>query len=181
MIAWVDIETTGLVDVIETGAILEIAVVLTNDDLDRLDSMERVLHFDGRVDHKVADVVMEMHSSSGLWSACAESRHTYYSVQDEMLDWLERSCMLAPSTVIVGGANVGAFDRVWLQRWMPALNNFFHYRCLDISTIKNMVRLWGNVGNPPEGHGQHRALPDTLDSIEAMRFYRDNLFPKEPK
>lgn len=202
MIGWVDLETTGLQDVIETGAILEIAVVVTDDNLNTLGTFNKVARYvlpqylrdvaihrhpqmvyaspsDGT---EPSELVFNMHRANNLWNECDASEYDIDTIDQMCQAWLRMHIQSSPADLLMGGANVGSFDRRWMERWMPRTLAEFHYRSLDISTIKNAVRLWaGNIGNPPEGSGQHRAMPDILDSIEVMRFYRQAIFNKEPK
>ncbi len=202
MIAWVDIETTGLDE--ETGQILEIAVAVTDDDLvEVLEGPSLVIEVArpdyGALTRRVAamdPVVVEMHEKSGLLEAL---RHPDFCVS---LEEAERRCadffMSSPfrsrgqryvsidecsatlREMPLAGSGVH-FDRRWLRRHMPVLEGLFHYRNLDVSSLKEAAKRWAPLvyDTRPRDEKAHRAMPDVRHSIEELRHYRRFLFGRD--
>ena len=198
MIAWIDTETIGLLDQLCPEGLLEIAVVVTDDDLNVLGQFERTFHFvlpehlrdvalrgQPRMVHQTqtsplvpGEYVFDMHSKNNLWVECDASEYTHSFIDQALVDWMMYLLGAEKGTVVAGGANIASFDRRWLEVALPRFNDFLHYRNVDMSTLKTMVRMWsgGDIGNPPAGRGLHRAMPDILDTIDLARFYRDHFF-----
>lgn len=197
MIAWIDTETIGLLDRLRPGGLLEVAVVVTDDDLTITHHFQSVLRYI-LPDHmrKVAlsgeprmtwlasdknspdEFVFDMHSKNNLWVECDTAPCSHRLVDQMLVEWMSESVGAEKGTVVAGGANIASFDRRWLEVALPQFNDFLHYRNVDMSTLKTMVNMWsgGIAGNPPAGRGLHRAMPDILDTIDLARFYRDHFF-----
>jgi oligoribonuclease len=165
---WVDIETTGL-DPKRCG-ILEVATVVTDEDLNFIASAEAVVRW-GESDRDVAEpVAFEMHSKNGLWEACALSAHTPRSVEMVMLEFLGQH---APAKTVPMCGSTIAFDRSFLKEHMPDLEAYFHYRNYDVSvyTEEARRRYKDAYDSRPQGK-PHRAMPDILQSIELLKHWR---------
>ena len=170
MIAWVDIETTGLEPA--TCVILEIAVVVTNDDLIIEGSWERIFRH-RRLPDEVDPYVVNMHTVSGLWKESAMSHHT---VRDGARDlYLFLSGFTNDFQVAMGGSTVH-FDRSFLKEWMPQVERWFHYRNLDVSSLKRFASMWRPDVEEFKGRDTHRAMADVLDSIQMAQYYRSATF-----
>lgn len=197
MIAWIDTETIGLLDKLDPKGLLEIAVVITDDDLNITHQFERVFQFflppymaqeviDGMPRMAYVDggalvpdeFVLDMHTKNNLWVECNASEYRPPFIDAMLVDWMKYTVGAESRTVVAGGANIASFDRRWLEVALPRFNEFLHYRNVDMSTLKTMVNMWsgGIIGNPPAGRGLHRAMPDILDTIDLARFYRDHFF-----
>ena len=177
-LVWVDCEMTGL----DLGhdELVEIACIVTDGDLHALDDgVEAVIRPSDSALETMPDVVREMHTVSGLLEdipagiplADAEALVLDY-VRGHVPD--ARRAPLAGSSVYV--------DRGFLARDMPALDAHLHYRVVDVSSIKELVRRWYPrvYFNSPKKNGGHRALGDIRDSISELRFYREAVFVAPP-
>jgi oligoribonuclease len=171
----VDYETTGLDPL--TGQPLELAMILVNDDLDVLDERtevikpERAIHWD-----TLHPDVRTMHEQSGLREALdrGEGRRKK-AVETNFREWLAKN---GAEKLPMCGSNVANFDRPWMRAHMPELEAVFHYRNVDVSTIKECCRRW----NPrvfeyaPKKRELHRALADCNETITELGYYLDEFF-----
>jgi oligoribonuclease len=170
MLVTVDLETTGLEP--DDCAILEIAATLSADEAptEVIGSISLVLFFAG--DPNDCDpVVTEMHAKNGLWAECRASRLMCSAAQRKMLDWLPPVESLQEGEVLTLTGSTVHFDLAFLKRHMPELAARFHYRILDVSSVK---RFCSDLGMPklPKVEA-HRALPDCLESLDHLERCRD--------
>lgn len=171
---WVDVETTGLS--YNDDYLLEAAFVATDADLNVVgDPFHIVIPFD--VDHAVndfviPDVVLDMHEKNGLWAECKEAadkdEFDRTRVEQAMLRWLGQ---YPPSPM--AGASVH-FDRTWLRNWFYLVEESFHYRNFDVTTLKSMCMDWFEL-SVPEKEDAHRSLPDIENEIEEAKWIRNLL------
>ncbi|UNX56436.1 oligoribonuclease [Georgenia sp. TF02-10] len=158
-------------------ALVEVAVVITDSELNPLDPGIDVIIAPppGAVD-QMADVVREMHTSSGLLTELA-SGLTMAEAQERVLAYVRR-WVPEPRKAPLAGNSVGT-DRTFLDRDMPELVDHLHYRIIDVSSIKELARRWYPRAyfHAPTKNGGHRALADILESIDELRYYRAALFP----
>jgi len=167
MMIWLDTETTGLDS--RTGALLEVGVIVTDDDLTEI--ARRSWLVDCVEDPRILadDFVRKMHTENGLWDEwlAAPDKITGSAVVTEFLArYVERgSAPLCGNTI--------SFDRDWIKRHLVGLNEFFHYRSIDVSTLKEVMRrVRPDVfESRPEGGKSHRVLGDLDDSIAEYRHY----------
>lgn len=174
MIAWVDIETTGL-DV-DGDRLLEVGFIITDDELEELDRFSCVLyHHLGSVE--VNELVRQMHTDNGLWEECASSWSLQRPQAEEFLSHrLTRA--LGAEKPPLGGSTVG-FDRKFLEWHFPSLvSEHFSHRNIDISSVKELAKRFDPelAEREPAKREVHRVLPDIEDSIEACRYYVLGLF-----
>lgn len=172
-LVWLDLEMTGLD--IRRHVIVEIAVIVTDVDLNPLDDgLDLVIHATEEELAGMDDFVTKMHNKSGLIN---EIRASTVSVDDAHAQALAyvRSHILTPRTAPLCGNSIGA-DRRFLDSRMSELEEFLHYRSIDVSSLKELARRWnpGVYKKRPGKAEQHRALGDILESIAELRFYRDN-------
>lgn len=173
---WVDVETTGLDPL--SHRILEVGITVTDGDLRRMDNstMSFVFHRRPSELQMMDEVVREMHTKNKLLETVAVQPYGF----DEVMADLSISDVLAgymdAGTAPLAGSNV-AFDRAFLKRYLPRTHAFAHYRNVDVSTVKELVRRWRPeiLASAPEKSGNHRAVPDILESIEELRHYRREL------
>jgi len=175
---WIDCEMTGLD--IERDALIEIACLVTDGSLDVLDEgLDLVIKPPPEALDQMEDVVREMHTASGLLGELAAGV-TLAEAQDQVLGYV-RKHISEPRRVPLAGNSI-ATDRVFIARDMPELDAFLHYRMVDVSSIKELVRRWYPrvyFASPPK-RGGHRALADITESIQELRYYRDTVFVPPP-
>lgn len=181
-IVWVDLEMTGLDP--ESDVILEIAVIVTDGLLETVvEGPDLVLYATDEELQRMPPVVVEMHVSSGLTQVVRESKIDVREAEREVLAFLKQHVPEA-RTAPLGGNSIGT-DRMFLRRHMPALEAHLHYRNVDVSTLKELVGRWypGALQMRPEKNGGHRALADIRESINELRWYKDNVFraPQPPQ
>lgn len=173
MIAWVDVETTGLDE--ESGRLLEVALVATDDDLKEVACRSLVVCGPALTDvtGELDDFkVFAMHHKSGLLDEVGQSTATLTHVEHELCAFVAQY-VPEPGKTPLAGSTVG-FDRRWLRRHMPVLESAFSYRSIDVSSITELAKRWAPAvyeGRPKAG-AAHRALADVRDSIEYLRYYR---------
>jgi oligoribonuclease len=177
-IVWLDCEMTGLD--INRDEIVEIACIVTEADLTEVDAgVSFVVKPNPAALVGMDPVVVDMHTTSGLLEEIpngiplqeAEQRVLAY-VQQHIAE--PRKAPLAGSSVYV--------DRGFLAKYMPSLDAYLHYRLIDVSSVKEIVRRWYPrvYFATPEKTGNHRALADTRESIAELRYYRDAAFVPMP-
>ena len=179
MLAWIDLEMTGLDP--STEVIVEIAVLLTDDDLEIVAEGPDVVVFQpAEKMAAMADVVQRMHKSSGLTVAVAASTTSLEDAGRQVLDFL-RQHIPQPGTVPLCGNSIGT-DRRFLAAYLPDLDKFFHYRSIDVSTVKELCKRWypeAYAGAPAKA-SHHRALDDIRESVKELRHYRETIFVPVP-
>ncbi len=178
-LVWIDCEMTGL-DLCK-DALIEIAVLVTDGDLTVLgDGVDIVIHAEDAQLDGMIDVVREMHSRSGLTEAARRSRVTLAEAERQVLDYVRRYVPEPRSAPLAG--NSVATDRGFLARDMPELDQYLHYRMVDVSSVKELCRRWfprTYYAQPAKGLA-HRALADVRESIRELAYYRRNVFVPQP-
>jgi len=177
-LVWIDCEMTGLD--LARDALVEIACVVTDGQLNVVDDgIDVIIKPPAEALDHMPEVVREMHTSSGLLAELP-SGVTLAEAQDAVLDYV-RQHVREPKKVPLCGNSI-ATDRSFLARDMPELDEFLHYRMVDVSSIKELARRWyprAYFASPPK-HGGHRALADILESIRELRYYREAVFVPPP-
>jgi oligoribonuclease len=174
-----DLEMTGLEP--EHHVIVEIATLVTDDQLNVIgEGPDLVIHASASEMSRMGDFVTEMHTKSGLIVLIEASAISVADAETATLDFLKEH-ISEPRTVPLCGNSIGT-DRRFLQNYMPTLEAFFHYRNVDVSTLKELARRWypDVLANVPEKESAHRALDDIRESIAELEFYRANLFRPPP-
>ncbi len=172
---WIDLEMTGLDP--DVNRIIEIATVVTDKELTVLAEGPVIAV------HQADDVLTSMdewntrqHASSGLAERVRASTIVEAEAERLTLEFLRQHVDHGVSPIC---GNSICQDRRFLIRYMPELAAFFHYRNLDVSTLKILAKLWlPEVGNRFEKKSVHLALADIHDSIRELRFYREHLFKR---
>lgn len=172
MLAWIDLEMTGLDPT--TCTIVEIATLLTDDDLTIIaEGPDLVIHQPAEVLATMDPYVVSMHTRSGLLPAIEASTVTLEQAAAETLAFLKANIPEA-KTVPLCGNSIGT-DRRFLAAYMPEIEDFLHYRSVDVSTLKELIKRWNPAllaGAPAKAEG-HRALDDIRESVVELRYYRD--------
>jgi oligoribonuclease len=168
-LVWIDMEMTGLDP--ERDRIIEIALVVTSSSLETVaEAPVLVVHQSDPVLSGMDDWNKTTHSRSGLVDKVRASVLTEAEVEAGMLAFLGQHVPLRTSPMC---GNSICQDRRFLARYMPRLESFFHYRNLDVSTLKELARRWNpEVSRGVVKHGKHEALADIYESIEELKHYR---------
>jgi oligoribonuclease len=175
MLVWMDLEMTGLDPA--RHVIVEIATLVTDDDLEIVAlGPDLVIHATDEQLARMDDVVREMHTSSGLLPAITASTTTLDEAGRQTLAFI-RAHVTDPRTVPLAGSSIGT-DRRFLAAYLPEIEDYLHYRSVDVSTVKELVRRWypGVVDAAPPKQGTHRALDDIRESVDELRYYRMKVF-----
>ena len=172
-LVWMDLEMTGLSP--EHDTILEIATLITNNELEVLATGPVfAIHHPEPVLRSMDEWNQEHHRASGLVERVTASKTSMAAAEAETLSFVKRYCRERSSPLC---GNSVCQDRRFLARHMPLLEAYLHYRNLDVSTVKELVRRWYPTGpEPPEKKHAHIALDDIRESIEELRFYRGKFF-----
>jgi oligoribonuclease len=177
-LVWIDCEMTGLD--LARDALVEIACVVTDGQLNVADDgIDVIIKPPAEALDHMPEVVREMHTASGLLTELP-SGVTLAEAQDAVLGYI-RQHVREPKKVPLCGNSI-ATDRSFLARDMPELDEFLHYRMVDVSSIKELARRWyprAYFASPPK-HGGHRALADILESVRELRYYREAVFVPQP-
>jgi len=177
-LVWIDCEMTGLDPAIDE--LVEIAVVVTDFNLEILDpGLQLVIKASDAAMANMDEFVQNMHATSGLDK---EIPHGLPLAEAEarVLEYVRRFVPLERKAPLAG--NTIGTDRMFLAKYMPALDAYLHYRNVDVSSIKELSRRWlpRVYFNAPEKHGGHRALADILESIRELQYYRLAAFSADP-
>ncbi len=171
-----DLEMTGLDP--ETDVIVEIATLVTDDELNIVaEGPELVIFQPDDVLARMNDFVTKMHTTSGLLELIKVSTVSEAEAMQQTLDFIKVHSPESGKIPLCG--NSIRTDRSFLAKYMPEIDNWLHYRCVDVSTVKELVRRWypGVEHGRPTSVGQsHRALDDIRDSVADMAYYRDRVF-----
>ena len=173
-----DLEMTGLDP--DKDVVVEIATLITDDDLAIVaEGPDLVIHQPPEVLDRMGDFVRAMHTKSGLLEAIGTSTTTLAEASEATMAFL-REHIDEARTVPLCGNSIGT-DRLFLLRWLPEIEEFLHYRSIDVSTIKELARRWHPevLKSAPDKAGGHRAMDDIRESVAELRHYRAALFSKD--
>lgn len=174
MLAWIDLEMTGLE--VSRHVIVEIASIVTDDDLAIVaEGPDLVVHHPPSVLAEMDDRVRRMHTRSGLLAAIEGSEVTLERAGELTLAFLREHVEEGGAPLC--GNSIGT-DRRFLDAQLPAIDRYLHYRSVDVSTIKELTRRWypDLFAQVPPKRETHRALDDIKESIEELRWYRAHVF-----
>ena len=173
MLAWMDLEMTGLDT--DRNVIVEIATLLTDDNLELIaEGPDLVIHQPAEALALMDDVVVGMHTRSGLLPEIQRSTISLEEAGEATLAFLKEH-IAKPRSVPLCGNSIGT-DRRFLSVYLPEIENFLHYRSVDVSTLKELMKRWNPtlLGKaPPKAEG-HRAMDDIRESVAELRYYRDS-------
>ncbi|PQJ64853.1 oligoribonuclease [Photobacterium angustum] len=170
---WIDLEMTGLDP--ETHKIIEIATIVTDPQLNILaEGPVLAIHQPEAELDKMDDWCTNTHTNSGLVERIRKSTVTEQQAVAQTIAFLEQWVPKGASPIC--GNSIGQ-DRRFLYKHMPDLEQYFHYRYLDVSTLKELTRRWKpELLDGLNKKGSHLALDDIRDSIDELRYYRENIF-----
>ncbi len=179
-LVWIDLEMTGLDTAKHT--IVEIAVLVTDSELELVDDgIDLIVHASPDQLARMDAFVLNMHTKSGLLPAIEASRLSLPEAGAQVLAYLATQ-LPGPGTAPLCGNSIGV-DRRFLDRYLPEVDQYLHYRSVDVSSFKELCRRWypSVYKKRPDKKETHRALDDIRESIEELRFYRGAmLLPPEP-
>ena len=170
-----DLEMTGLDP--DRHVIVEIATIITDDQLNVVaESPDMVVHATAPQLAEMDDFVTKMHTHSGLLNEIKASTIGLEEAGRVTLEFLQQH-IAEPRTVPLCGNSIGT-DRRFLAKQLPEIEEFLHYRSVDVSTIKELARRWNPsiLGGAPTKAGGHRALDDIRESLDELRYYRSTMF-----
>ena len=170
---WIDLEMTGLDT--QHDEIIEIATIVTSPELEVLaEGPVLAVHQPAAVLDAMDEWNTRQHGRSGLIDRVRETGVTYAEAESRTLEFLEQ---WVPGGTSPMCGNSICQDRRFLARLMPDLEAFFHYRNLDVSSVKELIRRWAPaVLDGLRKEGTHLALDDIRDSIAELRYYREHVF-----
>jgi oligoribonuclease len=175
MLAWIDLEMTGLDPARHT--IVEIATLVTDDDLVIVEEgPDLIVHATPEQLAEMDEFVLNMHTRSGLLAGIEQSTLTLADAGAQTLEFLKRH-IPEPRTVPLAGNSIGT-DRRFLATQLPEIEEYLHYRSVDVSTLKELCRRWRPevYKAAPAKKGGHRALQDIRESVTELAYYRDAFF-----
>lgn len=171
MLAWIDLEMTGLDP--QRHVIVEVASLVTDDDLNIVaEGPSLVVHQPPVALAAMDDVVRDMHTRSGLLPEVEASTMDTAAAEAATLAFLTEH-IGAPRTVPLCGNSIGT-DRRFLAAYMPTVEDYLHYRSVDVSSVRELLERWNPAavaGRPQKGEN-HRALADIRESVAELRHYR---------
>jgi oligoribonuclease len=172
-LVWIDLEMTGLKP--DTDVIIEMATIVTDAQLNVVSEGPVIaIHQPAAVLEAMDDWNKRTHGASGLVERVRESKWTVASAEKRTLEFL--NALVEPNSSPMCGNSI-CQDRRFLARHMPTLEKFFHYRNLDVSTLKELARRWAPaIAGGFMKQGEHKALADIRESIRELAYYRQQLF-----
>ena len=172
-LVWIDLEMTGLDP--QSCVILEIATIVTDKELNVLaEGPVIAVHQSDELLNGMDEWCTKTHGESGLTQRCKESKYSVLDAERATLAFLRE--YVGPGQSPLCGNSIGQ-DRRFLVKYMPELEAYFHYRNIDVSTIKELVRRWQpKLMDGFSKKGVHLALDDIRESIQELKYYRETVF-----
>jgi len=170
-LVWIDLEMTGLNP--DTDRIIEAAIVITDGDLNTIaEAPVLAVHQSDAVLDAMDNWNKNTHGKSGLIERVKASTLTEADVEAQMIAFMKE---YVPTRISPMCGNSICQDRRFLARWMPKFEDYFHYRNLDVSTLKELAKRWKpDMAKGVKKHGKHEALADIYESIEELKHYREH-------
>ena len=175
MLVWMDLEMTGLDHT--SDVIVEIATIITDDQLEIVaEGPDLVVHATEEQLAAMDPFVVDMHTRSGLLDQIKASTISLEEAGAKTLEFIKQHVPEERSVPLCGNS-IGT-DRRFLDAYLPDIENYLHYRSIDVSSVKELVKRWyPDIDvKRPRGQGSHRALDDIRESIREMAYYRSQVF-----
>ena len=171
-LTWIDLEMTGLDH--EKHVIIEIATIITDEQLNVVSEGPVIaIGYPEKILSSMEEWSRKHHQASGLLDRVRSSGHTCRQAELETLDFISLYCKKKGSPLC--GNSVWQ-DRLFLLNYMPQLENFLHYRIVDVSSIKELIKRWYPTLPTFQKKKTHLAMDDIKESIEELKYYRQNIF-----
>jgi len=173
---WVDCEMTGLDD--NTDQLLEIACLITEGD-EKLtlvaEGPNLIIHQSDSVLQAMGEWCTRQHGESGLIKAVQQSKITIQDAERQLLDFVRKH---TPVGICPMAGNSVYADKIFLKKYLPKFVQHFHYRLVDVSTVKELCRRWypEKFAKAPPKQLTHRALDDIKESVSELRYYKTAIF-----
>ena len=178
-LVWIDCEMTGLD--LRNDLLIEVAALVTDSELNVLgEGVDVVIGATQEQLSRMPEVVRDMHATSGLTDEVLASTVTLEQAEQRVLAYV-KEWVPEPKKAPLCGNSIGT-DRGFLTRDMAELDDWLHYRMVDVSSVKELARRWYPrvYFNAPKKGGGHRALADILESVQELRYYRAAMFVPQP-
>lgn len=174
-LVWLDLEMTGLEP--DKDVIVQIAVIVTDRNLKEVaEPVDLTIWHPAEVMDRMTPFVRDMHERSGLLRQIQTSKTSLEDAEREALTLVSLLCEYG--TARLCGNSIWQ-DRRFLTRYMPAFENYLHYRMIDVSSIKELAGWWYGVQHRKPNGAQHTALWDVRQSIAELKFYRERVFRQD--
>ena len=171
-LVWIDLEMTGLDP--EKEKIIEIATLITDSQLNILaEGPNLIISQPKSLLDEMDEWNQNQHGSSGLIDAVKKSAVTQQMAEIETLEFISKYVGNKASPMC---GNTVSHDRRFLAKYMPDLESYFHYRHVDVSSVKELISRWMNDAQTYEKKGSHRAKDDIKESINELKLYKQMLF-----
>lgn len=169
---WVDLEMTGLDPRHEV--IIEMATLVTDSELNIIaEGPNLIIHQTDEILSNMNEWNTNQHTKTGLVDAVRKSIITVKQAEQQTLDFVKKH--VNPQKSPMCGNSI-CTDRQFIRKYMPDLNDYFHYRHIDVSTLKELARRWAKQAVVEKKNSSHRALDDIRESLEELKHYRSELF-----
>ena len=171
---WIDMEMTGLE--VERERIIEMASIVTDKNLNILEEGPNLaIHQPNKILNSMDEWNQKHHKGSGLVDQVKASKITVKKAEKITMDFLKHYCL--PGKSVLCG-NAVHHDRRFISKYMPKLDKFLHYRHIDVTTLKVLIKWWYQKKNKEafKKKDKHRALDDIRESIAELKFYREHFF-----
>ena len=178
-LVWLDLEMTGLDP--KTCTVLEIGAVVTNNELEVIAEGPAIaIHHSDKTLNGMEAWSRYHHKKSGLTQSCRESKISLKKAEQIALQFVQKHCKKKTAPLC---GNAIWQDRRFLVKYMPNLEQYLHYRTIDVSSIKELVKRWypDDHAMPREKHSTHRVMDDILESIAELKHYRKKVFVSHPR
>ncbi|MDO8408163.1 MAG: oligoribonuclease [bacterium] len=177
LLVWMDLELTSIADAL-TDRITEIAIILTNKDLNVVaEGPDIIIHVDDKLFDTISPDARAIHDANGMQALVAESTTSAEEAEQAVLAFL-REHVAEKSAPLCG--NSIHMDRHFLRLQMSSIDQYLFYRCIDVSSVKELARRWAPEvyaeAERRKGTKPHRAKDDVLNSIAELKFYREHFF-----
>lgn len=174
LLVWIDLEMTGLDP--DKDKVLEIATLITDNALTVIaEGPELIIHQEDSVLQSMNDWCQKQHAKTGLTQAVRASTVSLEQAEQQTLKFIEQYCKKGTSPLC---GNTIYQDRAFLRKHMPKIDQFLHYRIVDVSSVKELVKRWypNNPLSNFKKSDSHRALADIQESVKELTQYRDAFF-----